>query len=183
MSYFLMILRMAKNYKKQFSQIYDKHIDRIYRYVFLKVGAKETAEDISAEVFTKSWKRFRNGLEIKNASAYLYQVARAEVANYYRTGVKAQFISVDVVPIIDNKAGPEAEQILKGELENLQQHLKEIKEEHQDVLIWYYIDGYSAKEIAVMLEKSEGAVRVTVSRALTELREKMSKKWPETLFA
>jgi len=174
---------MAKNYKKQFAGLYDKHIAQIYRYAFLKVGTKEVAEDIVAEVFTKSWKKFRTGLEIKNASAYLYQVARAEVANYYRTGAKAEFVSIDVVPIIDSKAGPEAEQILKGDLENLQQHLKEIKEEYQDILIWYYVDGYSTKEIAAILEKSERAVRVMVSRALAELREKMVKKCPETLFA
>jgi len=174
---------MAKNYKKQFGQLYDKHIDKIYRYVFLKVGAREAAEDIVAEVFTKSWRRFKAGVEIKNASAYLYQVARAEVANYYRTGAKAEFISVDAVPIMDNKIGLEAEQFLRADLENLQKHLKEIREEYQDVLIWYYVDGYTTKEIAAMLEKSEGAVRVMVSRALAELREKMVKKWPETLFA
>lgn len=174
---------MAKNYKKQFSRIYDKHIDKIYRYVFLKVGVREAAEDIAAEVFTKSWKKFRTGLEIRNASAYLYQVARAEVANHYRTGAKVEMVSVDVVPITDTKTGPEAEQILRGDLENLQRHLKEIKEEYQDILLWYYVDGYPIKEIAVMLEKSQGAVRVMVSRALAELREKMAKKWPETLFA
>ncbi len=174
---------MPKNYRKQFSQIYDKHIDKIYRYVFLKVGVKEATEDIAAEVFTKSWKKFRGGLEIRNASAYLYQVARAEIANYYRTGAKAEFVSVDAVPVMDSKAGPEAEQILRGDLENLQRHLKEIKEDYQDVLIWYYVDGYSIKEIAAILEKSEGAARVMISRALAELRGKMVKKWPETLFA
>jgi len=174
---------MAKNYKKQFGQLYDKHIDRIYRYVFLKVGKKEAAEDISAEVFTKSWRKFRSGPEIRNASAYLYQVARAEVANYYRTSSRAEFVSVEALPIIDSQAGPEAEQVKKADMENLQRHLKDLKEEYQDVLIWYYIDGYSTKEIAKMLEKSEGAVRVMVSRALAELRDKMSKKWPETLFS
>ncbi|MDD5750484.1 MAG: sigma-70 family RNA polymerase sigma factor [Candidatus Pacebacteria bacterium] len=174
---------MAKDYKKQFSQIYDKHIDKIYRYVLLKVGAKEPAEDIVAEVFTKTWKKFRTGPEIRNCSAYLYQVARAEIANYYRTGAKVEFVSVDFVPIVDKKASPEAEQTLKGDLENLQRHLREIKDDYQDVLLWYYVDGYSTKEIAAMLEKSEGAVRVMVSRALAELREKMAKKWPETLFA
>lgn len=173
---------MAKNYKKQFGQLYDKHIGKIYRYVFLKVGAKEAAEDISSEVFVKSWKKFKTGLEIKNCSAYLYQVARAEVANYYRGGAKMPTTGVDNLPLIDINDNPEASQIIKSDLENLRAHLNELKDEHQDVLIWYYLDGYSSKEIAQMLDKTEGATRVIISRALSELREKMTKKWPDTLF-
>ncbi|MEK6706663.1 MAG: sigma-70 family RNA polymerase sigma factor [Bdellovibrionota bacterium] len=173
---------MAKNYKKEFGCLYDKHIEKIYRYVFLKVGAKEIAEDISSEVFTKSWKKFRAGLEIKNCSAYLYQVARAEVANHYRGGAKLPTMGVDNLPLVDANDNPEASQIIKSDLENLRAHLNELKDVHQDVLIWYYLDGYSSKEIAQMLDKTEGATRVIISRALAELREKMTKKWPETLF-
>jgi len=42
------------NLKKEFSKIYDKYINQIYRFVFLKVNSKEIAEDITSETFFKS---------------------------------------------------------------------------------------------------------------------------------
>ena len=173
---------MSKKRKKEFSQLYDQHIDKIYRYVFLKVGAREAAEDISSEVFTKSWRKFKNGLEIKNASAYLYQVARAEIANHYRSTKKVQVVSTDNLPVADNADNPEDIQIKQADIYNLRLRLRDLKEDYQDILIWRYVDGLSNEEIAKMQNKTEGAVRVTLHRAIAQLKEKMSDKWPETLF-
>lgn len=173
---------MSKKKRKEFGSLYDQHVDKIYRYVFLKVGVKEAAEDIAAEVFTKSWRKFKAGVEIKNASAYLYQVARAEIANHYRLATKAKILSADNLPVPDNADNPEDIQIKQAEIYNLRLRLRDLKEDYQDILIWRYVDGMSNEEIAKRVNKTEGAVRVALHRALAELKEKMSGKWPETLF-
>jgi len=48
--------------------------------------------------------------------------------------------------------------------------LKQIKEEYQEVIIWYYVDDFEVGEIAQILGKSEGAVRVSLSRAVKALK-------------
>ncbi|MFH0740173.1 MAG: sigma-70 family RNA polymerase sigma factor [bacterium] len=153
---------------KKFAKIYDKHIDKIYRFIFLKTGAKEVAEDITSQVFTKGWRKFKlQGADINNMSAYLFQIARAEVANHYREASKFQIVSAEAVEIVDTKndlVGQDIKDVLRG-----------VDDELQDIIIWHYVEGMSFKEIGKLLNKPEGTVRVMAHRALKELREKMAK--------
>ena len=46
--------------KEQFSQIYDQYIEKIYRFVYLKVNSQEIAEDLTSKVFLKGWEAYQN---------------------------------------------------------------------------------------------------------------------------
>jgi len=46
------------NLRKQYSKIYDQYINKIYRFVFLKVSSKEVAEDLTTEVFVRGWDKY-----------------------------------------------------------------------------------------------------------------------------
>lgn len=165
---------MAKGANKKFAKIYDKHIDKIYRFVFLKTGSKESAEDVTSQVFTKAWKKFKlQGAEIENMSAYLFQIARAEVANHYRQGAKFKIVSTETVEIADSQIMPENSQDIQLIGQGIQNALKQLDEEAQNILVWKYVENYSFKEIGKMLGKPEGTVRVAGHRALKELREKI----------
>jgi RNA polymerase sigma factor (sigma-70 family) len=157
---------MVSTDNKKFAKIYDKHIDKIYRFVFLKTGTKEIAEDITSQVFTKGWRKFKlQGKDIENMQAYLFQIARAEVANHYRETGKFQIISAESIEIQDTKtdlASQDIKDLLKG-----------VDDELQDIIIWHYVEGMGFKEIGNLLNKPEGTVRVMAHRALKELREKM----------
>ena len=109
------------NLRKNFSKIYDKYIDKIYRFVFLKVNSQEIAEDITSEVFLKGWNAFKNRKswfskffssqtlqtenqraknnenpeQIKNPQAFLYQIARNLVIDHYRSKSRKNTISID----------------------------------------------------------------------------------------
>jgi len=173
---------MSKSQEKQFEKIYDDYLDKIYRFVFLKVDSEEAAQDVTAQVFTKGWRKFKSGTHIQNVSAYLYQIARAEVANYYRGSRKYQIVSVESVQVVDTEQDIEQQQIKGSDIAEVKKLLGQLDEDSQNVLIWRYLDGYSNKEIAGMLGKSEGAVRVMIHRALAKLKEKVAGKWPQSLF-
>ncbi len=160
--------------KKDFAKIYDNYINKIYRFIFLKVGSGEIAEDLTAQVFTKGWQRVRTGQEIKNLPAYLYQIARAEVADHYQEKSKFQLVSTEAVQMADPLPNPEETQQLRLESENLMQCLTRLNNNYQNVLVWRYIDDYSIQEIAEIMEKSEGAVRVTIHRALKALKKEVN---------
>ncbi|MDD5738589.1 MAG: sigma-70 family RNA polymerase sigma factor [Candidatus Pacebacteria bacterium] len=167
-------INMASPENKKFAKIYDKHIDKIYRFIFLKTGVKEVAEDITSQVFTKGWRKFKlQGCEVKNMSAYLFQIARAEVANHYREKNKFQIISAQAVEIIDDQPNPETTQEIVVNTQDAQSALRELEDGLQDILIWHYVEGMSFKEIGGLLSRPEGTVRVMAHRALKELREKM----------
>ena len=74
--------------KETFSQIYDQWIEKIFRFVFLKVNSEEVAQDLTSETFTRCWECFKNGDKIDNPSAFLYQIARNLVVDFYRQEVE-----------------------------------------------------------------------------------------------
>ena len=161
------------NYQKKFSKLYDKYIDKIYRFVFLKVSSQEVAEDVTSQVFTKGWRKFKKGEKIDNPSAYLYQIARAEIANHYRAKAKFQTIQATTDQLVDPNPGLEEKSKLDSDVAAVKNCLAKLSNDHQDVIIWKYLDGLSIKDIAEITERPEGTVRVMIHRALKELREKM----------
>ena len=170
MSYF----KMNKT-REIFSQLYDQYVNKIYRFIFLKVNSQEIAEDLCSETFLKGWQKFReNSQEIENPQAFLYQIARNLVIDHYREKGKVQFVSADCVPLNDPKIDLEEKAINTSDLETIRTVLKGLKAEYQDVVIWHYIDDLSIKEIAELTKNTEGAVRVNLHRALKSLKNRIS---------
>jgi len=163
------------NLRKEFSKIYDKYIDKIYRFVFLKVNSPEVAEDLTSETFLRGWQTFRiqnSEFRIQNPPAFLYQIARNLVIDYYREKGKVQLVSADY-RIIDPRINLEERANLNSELEEVKRGLAELKDEYQDVIIYRYLDELSVPEIAKVMQKSEGTVRVLLHRALNALRNEL----------
>ncbi len=163
------------NQKKKFSKIYDKNVEKIYRFVFLKVSSQERAEDITSQVFTKGWESFRDGdKEIKNPSAFLYQIARNLVVDFYRQKGKAQIMSPEEAgDMSDPGIDLEKEANTDLEIEMVKKSLSSLKEDYKDVIILRYLDGFSTEEVAEVMGKSRGAVRVMLHRALKSLRKQI----------
>ncbi len=172
--------------KRQFGDIYDKFVGQIYRFIFLKVGTPEVAEDLTSETFMKAWKRFRvrgtnPNPDIENIQAFLYQIARNVIADYYRKKdnqilslEEATFAGVQI-PATDVQ-DIETKLTMESDIERVRLALAELKDEYREHLTWYYIEELSVPEIAKMTKRSEEAVRVTIHRALNSLKEKMVQK-------
>lgn len=176
MSYPKLFLSYSKmnNPRKVFSQIYDDCIDKIYRFIFFKVNSQEIAQDLCSETFLRGWQSFKNNKKkIENPQAFLYQIARNLVIDHYRDKGRTQTVSADCVPIIDPGEDLEEQALSRSDLDTIKSALTGLKDEYQEVVIWHYIDDLSIPEIAKMVDKSEGAVRVTLHRALKSLKNKV----------
>jgi RNA polymerase sigma-70 factor (ECF subfamily) len=162
------------NQKKEFGKIYDKYINKIYRFVFVKVSSEEIAQDICSETFLKGWEAFKGNTKIDNPSAFLYQVARNLVIDHYRQKGKAQIVSTDSLPIPDPRTGLEERIALNSDLDQIKASLVNLREDYQNVIIWRYLDDMSIPEVAKMMNKSEEATRVTLCRALKCLKDEVN---------
>ena len=162
------------NFRKIYSDIYDKYVDKIYRFVVLKVKSPETAEDLCSEVFLRGWQAFKEKEgKIDNIQAFLYQIARNLLTDHYRQEGRAQMVSVEYAPITDSSQDLEEKAMLNSEIDQVKAVLADIKDEYREVLIWYYLDEFSVPEIAKILNKSEPACRVLIHRALNALRDEL----------
>lgn len=160
--------------RELFSKIYDKYIDKIYRFVVLKVDSQETAEDLTSEAFSRTWAVFKKkGEEIENIQAFLYKTARNLVIDYYRQKGKIHIISVDNPLIIDPRHDLEKQAELNSDIQNIKKILSDLKEDYQNVIIWHYLDDLSISKTAELLGRTETATRVLLHRALKVLKSKI----------
>ena len=170
---------MGDSSRKQFANIYDRYIDKIYRFIFLKVGSQETAEDLCSETFLRGWEAYEMKNEkrkIENLGAYFYTIARNLVTDYYRKKgrepmVIAEFASEEIV---DPSQDIAEQALLNADVDAVQQALPDLPDDYQNVIIWRHIDGLDFAEIAELMGRTEEAVRVLLHRALKALRSKLS---------
>lgn len=161
--------------KEQFSLIYDQYIEKIYRFVYLKVNSPETAEDITSKVFLNSWESYqKDPNKIGNIKAFLYQTARNMVVDYYREREKKGTVSVDFLPqLADMRTNLHERAVLAADIEAVKTAMQSLKKDYQDVLIWHYLEDMSLEEICTILNKTNGAVRVMLHRGLHALKEEL----------
>jgi len=162
--------------RKTFSQIYDKYINKIYRFVFLKVNSQEIAEDLTSEAFSKTWVVFKeNQDEIKNVRAFLYKTANNLIIDHYREKGRDRTISVENLSVIDPRQDLEKHVLLNSDMNNVRQALVHLKEDYQNVILWHYLDDLPMPEVSELLNRSEQATRVLLYRALKALKQKIEK--------
>lgn len=159
------------NIKEQFSQIYDQYIEKIYRFVYLKVSSHEIAEDITSKVFMKGWESYKSQKEIINPGAFLYQIARNAVIDHYREKGRTRIISADFSPeIADPKTNIQDMAVLSADVSLIKSAIQKLKKDYQDILIWHYLDDMPIDQIAKTLKKPSGTVRVMLHRGLKDLK-------------
>jgi len=172
---------MARRLEKIFAKIYDKNIELIYRFIFLKTSSKEVAEDLTSQVFAKAWKKFQSQQEtIQNISAYLFQIARAEVANYYRSASRLPLSHNDSLEQLEKTAdsaqNPEQRQVQESWHFEIKQAMHQLSEEEQNILFLHYVEGMPFKKISEILGRPENTTRVMAHRSLKNLRDILENK-------
>lgn len=170
-------MKNFRNLKKEFSKIYDKYIDKIYRFIFFKVSTEGIAEDLSSETFLRGWEAFKNQKsngEIENPSAFLYQIARNLVIDFYRKKGQTQIVSAEYGQIIDPRVDLQERVNKNSEFYQVKQALSNLKDDYQEVIVLRYLDDFPVSEIAKIMQKSEGAIRVMLHRALKALKKELN---------
>ncbi len=162
----------AKRDPDAFAELYDKYVDKIYRFVYLKLSNREEAEDITSEVFLKTWNYLidHSNKRTRSFSGLVYRIARNAVVDVYRKRAKTKECSLDQVKEYARENTLINEIELHQNTQALLQQIKKLKNEYQEVIVLRYVDDLSISEIAHITEKSGSNVRVTLHRALKVLK-------------
>lgn len=163
--------------KEKFSRIYDDCVEKIYRYVFLRVNSKELAQDLTSETFAKGWESYRQAPDnIEKPQAFLYKIAKNLVIDHYRRKNRTQTIPVELVQdyISDAREDIEQRAVLASDMEAVRKAMQTLNEDYQNAIIWRYMEEMSIKEVSHLLDRSEEATRVLLHRAIKDLRTKLS---------
>ncbi|OGE79713.1 MAG: hypothetical protein A2660_03025 [Candidatus Doudnabacteria bacterium RIFCSPHIGHO2_01_FULL_45_18] len=170
------ILQKAQNGDSEaFGLIYEHFSEKIYRFIYFRVSHKEVAEDILSDTFVKAWQKINQINTPQALSGWLYQIAKNNIIDYYR-------IKKDLVPLAD------VEETLEDQVSpvdiinlNLQQKkilevLSQLPEDQREVIKYRFFEDLTSEEIAYVLGKTEGAIRVLQHRAILKLKELLKEK-------
>lgn len=169
-----LIKRAQQNDQEAFAQIYEEHFDKIYRYVFLRVGNQEGAEDLTQQVFLNALQSI-SAYKWRGApfASWLFRIARNQVIDYQRKASKMQLTTLEI-PI--TATGPEPEEIVGREMdiERVKDAMSSLTELQQEVVSLRFAGEFSIAESAKLIGKSEGAVKAAQHSALATLRKALS---------
>lgn len=184
------LLRIKKGDSREFISLYDQYASPIYRFVYLRTNSVQDSEDLTSDVFLRFWRMLNKETEenkavlttnsqeitIRNPRALLYQIARNLVADFYRKKAHKEIIigkEDDIFKDIPDSGDLKERTALVSDMGQIKKALGKINGEYQEILIWHYLDDFSVKEIAQILEVPENRVRVKLCRALKALRGKV----------
>lgn len=159
-----------------FAKVYDIYVDKIYRYVYFKTSSVHEAQDITSEVFLKTWEYLLKGeKDVENMEALFYRIARNLVVDFYRKKERGDLLSED----LDSQEDVAREKGLNEIYRNLDvkfktqevfEALEKLNDLYREIIILKYVNQLSTKEISKIINKSRGATRVLAHRALEVLK-------------
>lgn len=156
-----------------FGRLYDAYVRRIYDFVYYRTHHRETAEDLTSDVFLRAFAKIGDFDAAKGTfSAWLYRIARNRVIDHYRTAKPVDDIE-DVWDLLRSGADVARDAEARERLRAVEGHLAALPAAQRDVVIMRAWDGLSYAEIAETLGKSESACKMSFSRAVAALRKHM----------
>ncbi len=156
-----------------FGELYIIFVEKIYRYIFYHVKSKTTAEDITQEVFLKAWRAINSCREKENTfSPWLYRIAHNQMIDEIRKRKRRPSLELEHVENISDPKSNVEEHLEQQELLEL---IDCLPPNQRQVIILKFIEGMDNREIAKIMGKSEGAIRVMQMRALATLRKELDK--------
>lgn len=177
----LFVKKAREGSGEAFGKLYDLYMPRIYRFIFLKVGTRQDAEDLAQQVFVNAWQHIE-GYEFKGFpfSSWLYRIATNAVIDFYRTAKPSADLEKVPEELVAHTASTERELDHAFEMATVRNAIAKLDPEHQNVILLRFVDDLSTKEIASILNKSEGAIRVIQHRALKTLKSHIDGRQPDS---
>jgi RNA polymerase sigma-70 factor (ECF subfamily) len=162
---------VASHDSDAFGELYDRFVERVYRYLYFRTGSHPDAEDLTEQVFLKAWEAIgRYRWQGRPFLAWLYRLAHNAHIDHVRSHKPTTSLTNDQRPIelANHSASVELARALDAEL--IAGALAQLTFEQQQVIVMKFIEGLDNDQIAQAMDKREGAIRALQMRALMSLR-------------
>ena len=173
-----LVRRAQSGDAEAFGEVYDKFVVPIYRYIYYRVSRGQ-AEDLTELVFLRAWEKRKSYKKQKGNTfnSWIFRIAHNIVVDHYRANDKMEVCELDEnIPESKSMADPVRQLENKFEQQELILALRELPDLQQQVVVLKFVNGFENCEIAEVIGKSVGAVRVIQFRALNRLKECLLKK-------
>ncbi len=161
----------ARATPRAFAPLYRAYVTPVYRYLYQQTGNAQDAEDLTATTFSKALDSLDRYEDQGRFAAWLFSIARHTLRDYQRR--RRLHLDVDqFAPTLADPAPPPEAQLLRGERDReLHRLLGQLPSEQREALTLRFFGELSTRDVAGVLGRSEGAVKMLVLRAMDKLRD------------
>ena len=161
-------------------ELYDAHVDRVFRLAFRLTGEAELARELTQETFIRAFAQLGRFRGESALSTWLHRVTISVVSNAMRKVKRFRARETDLdeaglVTIESRSADPDLR-------DKLHRAIDELPEIYRTTFVMHDVEGYTHEEIANVLGVAEGTCKSRLSVARAQLREKLkpfAKEWLE----
>jgi RNA polymerase sigma-70 factor (ECF subfamily) len=154
-----------------FGELYDRYVERVYRYLYFRSGSHPEAEDLTEQVFLKAWEAIvRYRWQGRPFLAWLYRLAHNTHIDHVRSQKPTTSLNNDDHPVELASAAAQVELSRTLDADLLARAMGQLTPEQQQVIVMKFIEGMDNEQIAASMDKREGAIRALQMRALMSLR-------------
>jgi RNA polymerase sigma-70 factor (ECF subfamily) len=167
---------------QEFSKIYDTYVEKIYRFVYLRINSKEEAQDITSQVFlnflSKSQKNSKiHSEDILSLQAFLYRIAKNLLIDTYRQkgriALSLDDENIQNLVVADPPLDSKLDEI--SDLKLIREKLNELRSPYWEAVVWHYLEEIDIETIAKILNKTPGNTRVILHRGVNQLKKSVEK--------
>ncbi len=167
------LVEQAKTDPEAFGKLYEIYVEKIYNYVYYRIGNRQDAEDLTAKVFHRALNHIPNynnkGVPF---AAWLYRIAHNLVANWHRDHKRRKVVALEQVTLSGKKQeNPHHAAERSNEAELLLAAIQKLPPERQELLTLKFAEKMSNAEIGQVMGRSEGAIKSLYHRTLVSLKE------------
>lgn len=164
------IILKAKKDIKSFDIIYRKYYPKINNFVFHRVNGEAEKNDIISNVFFKAMKRLPlyRFKDSRNCafSSWLFKIAVNEINQYYRNIKREERIKNN----LKNNPQPVSQTLSEIDFDIVKEKMRNLSLYEQHLISLRFFEKMKNKEIAQILGKKEGTIKVQVHRTINKLR-------------
>jgi RNA polymerase sigma-70 factor (ECF subfamily) len=157
-----------------FTELYRSHLRDVYSYAYYRVGDHHDAEDLTEQTFLQAYRHFERAQRESNGRPlrpWLIRIAHNLAANYYRDRSRKPQTHLEDAAILS--ASHDTEELVQGreELKEVLEGVANLPDDRREALIMRFALGMDNREIARALDRSEGATKVLLHRAIKQLEQ------------
>jgi len=156
-------------------ELYDAHVDRVFRLAFRMTGREDLAQDFTQDAFIRAFERLHEFRGDAALATWLHTIAASVVMNGMRRVKRFRTREAELddglAEVVPARAGRQAEPDLK---ERLARAIDALPDGYRAVFLMHDVEGYTHEEIGAALGVQPGTSKAQLSRARAKLRDALA---------
>ena len=159
-----------------FGLLYERYVDLVYRYIYVRVGTTQLAEDLTSETFLRALRRMDSfSWQGRDIAAWFITIARNLITDNAKSArFRLEVTTADMLDADTHVDAPEQEVLQRLRDTRLLEAVRNLKPEQAECVVLRFLQGLTLAETAKVLGKTEGAVKQLQLRAVRALHRELA---------